>query len=107
MGNPPAGRLRRLSLHFAVINLIHSRRVRRRNLSAKGCPPISVERLRKEKNRFRQLPKVSGRKKIVFGNRRKSPEGKKSFSATAGSLRKAENRFRQPPKGCGNTNKRL
>ncbi|MDR1269007.1 MAG: hypothetical protein LBK82_05740 [Planctomycetaceae bacterium] len=25
MGNPPAERLRRLSLHFAVINLVHSR----------------------------------------------------------------------------------
>jgi hypothetical protein len=39
VGNPPAGRLRRLSLHFAVVNLIHSRRVRRRNRSANGCPP--------------------------------------------------------------------
>ncbi|MDR1270197.1 MAG: hypothetical protein LBK82_11795 [Planctomycetaceae bacterium] len=41
MGNPPAGRLRRLSLHFAVINLIHCRRVRRRDLLAKGRPPTT------------------------------------------------------------------
>ncbi|MDR1268636.1 MAG: hypothetical protein LBK82_03845 [Planctomycetaceae bacterium] len=39
MGDPPAGRSRQLSLHFAVINLIHCRRVRRRNLSAKGRLP--------------------------------------------------------------------
>ncbi|MDR1269865.1 MAG: hypothetical protein LBK82_10100 [Planctomycetaceae bacterium] len=39
MGDPPAGRSRRLSLHFAIINLIHCRRVRRRDLSAKGRPP--------------------------------------------------------------------
>jgi hypothetical protein len=39
VGNPPAGRLRRLSHNFAVTNLIHCRRVRRRNLLAKGCPP--------------------------------------------------------------------
>ncbi|MDR1270956.1 MAG: hypothetical protein LBK82_15685 [Planctomycetaceae bacterium] len=39
MGDPPAGRSRRLSLHFAVINLIHCRRVRRRDLLAKGRPP--------------------------------------------------------------------
>ncbi|MDR1268085.1 MAG: hypothetical protein LBK82_01040 [Planctomycetaceae bacterium] len=48
MGNPPAGWLRRLSFtrlqngrqqSFAIVNLIHCRRVRRRNLSAKGCPP--------------------------------------------------------------------
>ncbi|MDR1267978.1 MAG: hypothetical protein LBK82_00495 [Planctomycetaceae bacterium] len=58
--------------------------------------------------------------KIIFGNRRKSAEARKSFSATAESLRKSENRFRQPPevsgrkkiifgscrKGCGNTKKR-
>ncbi|MDR1267977.1 MAG: hypothetical protein LBK82_00490 [Planctomycetaceae bacterium] len=39
VGDPPAGRSRRLSLHFAVVTLIHSRRVRRRDLSAKGRPP--------------------------------------------------------------------
>ncbi|MDR1270328.1 MAG: hypothetical protein LBK82_12470 [Planctomycetaceae bacterium] len=46
MGNPPAGRLRRLTptrkaTPFAVVHLIHCRRVRRRDLSAKGrlpCP---------------------------------------------------------------------
>ncbi|MDR1271325.1 MAG: hypothetical protein LBK82_17600 [Planctomycetaceae bacterium] len=40
MGNPPAGRLRRLvlldskrlAIPFAIVNLIHCRRVRRRNL---------------------------------------------------------------------------
>ncbi|MDR1269520.1 MAG: hypothetical protein LBK82_08345 [Planctomycetaceae bacterium] len=36
-----AGRLRRLSSHFAVVNLIHCRRVRRRNRSANGCPPMN------------------------------------------------------------------
>ncbi|MDR1268290.1 MAG: hypothetical protein LBK82_02085 [Planctomycetaceae bacterium] len=40
MGNPSAGRLRRLSPHFTVVNRVHCRRVRRRDLSAKGRPPI-------------------------------------------------------------------
>ncbi|MDR1268573.1 MAG: hypothetical protein LBK82_03510 [Planctomycetaceae bacterium] len=37
-----------MSLYFAVINLIHCRRVRRRDLSAKGrpstkgCPPYEI-----------------------------------------------------------------
>ncbi|MDR1270506.1 MAG: hypothetical protein LBK82_13370 [Planctomycetaceae bacterium] len=31
---------KRLAIQFAVVNLIHCRRVRRRNLSAKGCPPM-------------------------------------------------------------------
>ncbi|MDR1270056.1 MAG: hypothetical protein LBK82_11085 [Planctomycetaceae bacterium] len=35
----PVLTLKRLATQFAVVNLIHSRRVRRRNLSAKGCPP--------------------------------------------------------------------
>ncbi|MDR1269684.1 MAG: hypothetical protein LBK82_09170 [Planctomycetaceae bacterium] len=29
-----------MAIQFAIVNLIHSRRVRRRNLSAKGCPPL-------------------------------------------------------------------
>ncbi|MDR1268643.1 MAG: hypothetical protein LBK82_03885 [Planctomycetaceae bacterium] len=45
MGDPPAGRSRRLSLHFAVVNLIHCRRVRRRYLSAKGRLPLSIFRM--------------------------------------------------------------
>ncbi|MDR1268701.1 MAG: hypothetical protein LBK82_04185 [Planctomycetaceae bacterium] len=45
MGDPPAGRSRRLSLHFSVVNLIHCRRVRRRDLSAKGRPPLSIFRM--------------------------------------------------------------
>ncbi|MDR1268115.1 MAG: hypothetical protein LBK82_01190 [Planctomycetaceae bacterium] len=39
MGDPFAEGSRRLSHNFAVVNLIHCRRVRRRNLSAKGCLP--------------------------------------------------------------------
>ncbi|MDR1269878.1 MAG: hypothetical protein LBK82_10165 [Planctomycetaceae bacterium] len=39
MGNPSAGRLRRWSLYFAVVHLIHCRRVRRRDLLAKGRLP--------------------------------------------------------------------
>ncbi|MDR1270374.1 MAG: hypothetical protein LBK82_12700 [Planctomycetaceae bacterium] len=41
-----------MSLHFAVVNLIHCQRVRRRDLSAKGrpplltgCPPLSIFRI--------------------------------------------------------------
>ncbi|MDR1270074.1 MAG: hypothetical protein LBK82_11175 [Planctomycetaceae bacterium] len=45
VGDPPAGRSRRLSFHFAVVNLIHCRRVRRRDLSAKGRPPLSIFRM--------------------------------------------------------------
>ncbi|MDR1270688.1 MAG: hypothetical protein LBK82_14300, partial [Planctomycetaceae bacterium] len=58
---------------------------------------MPLETFQKEKNRFRQPPKVCGRKKTVSGNRRKFAEGKKSFSATAESLRKEKNHFRQPP----------
>jgi hypothetical protein len=48
VGNPPAGRLRRSSrsltpkrkaIPIAIINLIHCRRVCRRNVLAKHCPP--------------------------------------------------------------------
>ncbi|MDR1271357.1 MAG: hypothetical protein LBK82_17760 [Planctomycetaceae bacterium] len=45
VGDPPAGRSCRLSLHFAVVNLIHCQRVRRRDLSAKGRPPLSIFRM--------------------------------------------------------------
>ncbi|MDR1269743.1 MAG: hypothetical protein LBK82_09475 [Planctomycetaceae bacterium] len=38
VGDPPAGRSRRLSLHFAVINLIHCRRVRRRRPFSERSP---------------------------------------------------------------------
>ncbi|MDR1268109.1 MAG: hypothetical protein LBK82_01160 [Planctomycetaceae bacterium] len=30
---------KRLAIEFAIVNLIHCRRVRRRDLSAKGRPP--------------------------------------------------------------------
>ncbi|MDR1267963.1 MAG: hypothetical protein LBK82_00415 [Planctomycetaceae bacterium] len=29
-----------MAIQFAVVNLVHSRRVRRRDLSAKGRPPL-------------------------------------------------------------------
>ncbi|MDR1269901.1 MAG: hypothetical protein LBK82_10280 [Planctomycetaceae bacterium] len=39
VGDPFAEGSRQLSHHFAVVNQIHRRRVRRRDLSAKGRPP--------------------------------------------------------------------
>ncbi|MDR1268763.1 MAG: hypothetical protein LBK82_04500 [Planctomycetaceae bacterium] len=42
---------KRKAIQFAVVNLIHCRRVRRRDLLAKGRPPynyLPLKRLRKE-----------------------------------------------------------
>ncbi|MDR1268995.1 MAG: hypothetical protein LBK82_05670 [Planctomycetaceae bacterium] len=41
MGDPFAEGSRRLSHNFAAVNLVHSRRVCRRNRSANGCPPYN------------------------------------------------------------------
>ncbi|MDR1270319.1 MAG: hypothetical protein LBK82_12425 [Planctomycetaceae bacterium] len=35
-----------LSTQIVIVNLVHSRRVRRRNLLAKGCPPPCLFRLK-------------------------------------------------------------
>ncbi|MDR1268485.1 MAG: hypothetical protein LBK82_03065 [Planctomycetaceae bacterium] len=40
MGDPFAEGSRRLSHNFTVVNLVPCRRVRRRNLLAKGCLPL-------------------------------------------------------------------
>jgi hypothetical protein len=62
---------------------------------------VPLESLRKTENRFRRLPEVCGRQKIVSGGCRKSAEDRKSFPAVAGSLRKTENHFRRLPEVCG------
>ncbi|MDR1268889.1 MAG: hypothetical protein LBK82_05140 [Planctomycetaceae bacterium] len=40
VGDPFAEGSRWLSHNFAAVNLVHCRRVRRRDLSAKGHPPL-------------------------------------------------------------------
>ncbi|MDR1268876.1 MAG: hypothetical protein LBK82_05075 [Planctomycetaceae bacterium] len=59
MGDPFAEGSRRLSHHFAGVNLIHSRRVRRRNLSAKGCPPDDCLLLTNNKNSACELSTIN------------------------------------------------